>query len=191
MDPFTSALASAGVSAVGSIGGGMLAQNPKETKIQKQKRKLVDDLIASLKGGGSFSDLFDMDEDAFQKSYVDPAKSRFKNQIAPQIQQSYIAGGQQRGTALDDTLTRAGVDMDQLINEQYMNFQKSGMDRKANAINSILGGGDGVQEGMSGGEKFASSASGYLNSDAFGGRIDKILEGYNKRAGYASSITRP
>ena len=135
----------------------------KETKIQKQQRHLVDDLIASLQGGGSYNDLFEGDADTFQKSYVDPAKSLFKNQIAPQIQQSYIASGQQRGTGLDDTLTRAGVDLDQLLNQEFMKFQQGALDRKQNTINSILGQSQGAQPGVSGGQAAGLGASGFLS----------------------------
>src|SRR3954471_24933150 len=101
--PLISAAASAGASWLGGQGSA-----PKETKMQKTQRKLVDQLIASLSGSGPFSDLFNSDESVFQKSFVDPAKSLFNNQIAPQIQQQFIASGQQRGSGLDDQLLRAG-----------------------------------------------------------------------------------
>ncbi len=180
MDPMTLALLTAGLGAGGTIGSGLLAQNPKETKTQKQRRSLVDDLIASLRGEGTFSDLFEMDDAAFQKSFVDPSKSRFINQRAPQIQQSFIAGGQQRGTGLEDTLTRAGVDMDQLLNEQFMNFQQNAQNRKTSAFGQILGAREGAPEQLSTGEKLAGGASGFLGSDAFGSSIEKILSAASK-----------
>lgn len=199
----------AGILAGGSVLSSLLSRNPKETRTQKQKRKLVDDLIASLSGGGSFSDLFNADDATFQKSFVDPAKSRFKNQIAPQIQQSFIAGGQQRGTGLDDTLTRAGVDLDQLLNEQFLNFQQSAQNRQVSTIGSILGAGEGVQPGLSTGDKLSEGLSGFLTSDAFGESVGSIfkkdskqvsteeeetgiakllksLQGQNKREGFSS-----
>ena len=179
MDPMTTALITAAIGGGGSIGSSLLSKNPKETKTQKQKRKLVDDLIASLSGGGSFSDLFEMDEGAFQKSFVDPAKARFKGQIAPQIQQSFIAGGQQRGTGLDDTLTRAGVDMDQLLNEQFMNFQQGAQNRKANAFGQIFGAGDGVPDPFSTGDKLQQGVGGFLGSDQFSDSIENILKAYS------------
>src|SRR6185295_13327016 len=87
--------------AAGSVASGYLTGQGanKETKTQKTQRKLIDQLIASLTSGeGPFADLFNMDENAFQKSFVDPAKAMFNNQISPMIQQQYIASGQQRGT---------------------------------------------------------------------------------------------
>lgn len=167
------------ITAAGSVAGGMMSQNPKESGTQKQKRKLIDELMASISGNGQYSDMFQMDEAAFQKSFVDPAKARFNNQIAPQIQQNYIAGGQQRGTGSEDTLSRAGVDMDQMLNEQYMKFQQGAMDRKSSTLNSIIGGGEGVVFGMSTGEKAQDAAAGYLSSDDFGSSIRDILKAYN------------
>jgi hypothetical protein len=178
MDPATMALIASLVNAGGSVAGGLLGRNPKETRSQKQKRKLIDELLASVSGGGQYSDLFRMDEDAFQKSYVDPAKSMFRNQIAPQIEQSYIYGGQQRGTGMEDQLARAGVELDQLLNQQYMQFQQGAMDRKSNLFNSILGMGEGVQPGLSSGEKMRDAASGYLTGEGFGRDIDRILRAY-------------
>jgi len=186
LDPMTLALLTAGLKAGGSIFGGALARNPKESQAQKMRRELLDEILASIRGEGEFSDLFNLDEDAFQKSFVDPAKARFRNQISPQIQQSFIASGQHRGTGLDDTLTRAGVDMDQLLNEQYMNFLQQGQNRKANALNSILGMSEGVQPGLSTGEKLRESAAGFLTGEGFGESMDQILDAYNKRKGFAT-----
>jgi len=84
------------ISAAGSIGGGWLSGKGnanKETKTQKTKRKLVDKLIASLDGAGPYSDLYNFDQDLFNKSFIEPAKAKFRNEIAPQIQQQYIASG--------------------------------------------------------------------------------------------------
>jgi hypothetical protein len=154
----------AAINAAAAVGSSILSRDKgKETKIQKQKRHLIDDLLNSLQGNGSFSGLFEGDYDSFQKSFVDPAKQLFNSQIAPQIQQSYIASGQQRGTGLDDTLTRAGVDLDQLLNQEFMKFQQGALDRKQNTINSILGSGDGAQPGVSVGQAAGLGASGFLS----------------------------
>lgn len=166
------------ISAAGSIGGGYLAsRGQKETKQQRRSRKTADELLASLKGEGPFSDLFRMDEAGFNKAYVEPSLSRFKNQIAPQIQQQYIYGGQQRGTGLEDQLLRAGVDLNQMINEQYMNYQQGAQNRGANAINSIIGMGAGAPEQATSGQQLSQSVSGYLSSPAFADLV-KSGQGY-------------
>ena len=149
----------------------------KRSKTQKSKDKVIDQLLSSLSGEGPYANLFATDEKAFQKSFVDPAKSIFKNQISPQIQQSYIASGQQRGTGLDDQLLRAGVDLDQLLNQQYMQFQESGKNRMTNVFSNILGqpGTEG-SPGASGGQAFQDATSGYLSSDAFSNSVNNMFK---------------
>lgn len=168
--------------AIGGIGGGLLgglmSSDPKETQIQTGQRELIDQLLASLRGDGPYSDLFNVDEQTFQKSYVDPAKQRFRSQIAPQIQQSYIQGGQQRSTGLEDTLTRAGVDLDQLLNQQYMDYLQNAQRNQMNAIGNILGQGPGVQSPLSPWEKAQQGLSGYLGSEGFGKNLGQILSSF-------------
>lgn len=151
----------------------------KETKMERTKRKLVDQLLASLQGGGPFSDLFNADYGAFQKSFVEPAQSMFRNQVAPQIQQQYIASGQQRGTGLDDTLTRAGVDLDSMLNQQYYQFQQDALNRKQNSINSILGAGSGAPNQTSAGQDIMSGLSGYLQSPEFSDQFKDYFKNDN------------
>jgi len=171
MDPGTAMLISSGLGMAGSIGGGVLAgSGNKESKMQKTQRHLVDKLLASLSGQGPYSDLFNYDESAFQKSFVEPAKSMFQNQIAPQIQQQYIASGQQRGTGLDDTLTRAGVDMDQLLNQYMMHYQEAAKQRGVGALGSILGV-QGAPPQQSFGQNLGQATAGYFASPAFGETI--------------------
>lgn len=167
------------IQAAGSVGSGWLAgrgQANKETKMQKTQRKLVDQLIASLTGQGAFSDLFNADEGAFQKSFVEPAQAMFRNQIAPQIQQQYIASGQQRGTGLDDTLTRAGVDLDSLLNQHMYQFQQDALNRKQGTINSILGAGSGAQNSPTGTQDIMSGLSGYLSSQGFADTASNLFK---------------
>ena len=184
MDPATIALASAAITGGSSILGGWLSRGGnKETRIQKRQRHTIDDLIRSLKGKGPYSDLFNMDEAAFQKSYVEPAKQRFRDQIAPQIQQSYIATGQQRSSGLEDQLLRAGVDLDQILNQQYATMQENVANRKSNAINSILNQNAGAPNQPSTGETLGQAASGYLSSDAFANAVPDILAAYTKQPG--------
>jgi len=161
---FAGPVGSAVGAGLGAVAGGIFGRK-KETGLQKKQRNLVDDLLASLKGQGTYNDLFNADEASFQKSFVDPAKARFNNQIAPQIQQNAIASGQQRGSGLDDTLTRAGVDLDQLLNEHYMNYQQGAQNRQSSAISNILGQpGSGAQ---SVGEGASQGFAGYLSSSGF------------------------
>lgn len=157
------------IGATGSIGNGLLGGSgvAKETKMEKKKRNLIDQLLSSLNGEGPYSDLYNTDQNSFNKSFVEPAQSMYRNQIAPQIQQQFISSGQQRGTGLDDSLTRAGIDLNSILNKHLFDFQQGGLDRKQNTINSILGGGSGAPQQPSSSDVFNSSLSGYLSSDAF------------------------
>jgi len=173
MDPATAMMLSSAVSAGGNILGGVLG-NPgnQETRMQRTKRKLVDQLLDSLKnGGGAFGDLFNADEAAFNKGVRDPMMSNFRNNTAPQIQQQFIASGQQRGTGLEDTLTRAGVDMDSLINQHLMSFKDNAMNRKQNTINAILGMDSGAPNAMSAGQAATQATGGFLSSDSFSNMV--------------------
>lgn len=193
MDPATLALITAATTAAGSIGGGYLAGrgSGQETKTQRTQRKLIDKLIASLGGEGPYSALFDTDENAFQKSFVQPAQSIFRNQIAPQIQQSYIAGGQQRGTGLDDQLLRAGVDLDALLNQNFLQFQSQGKDRMQNTINAILGGGAGGTQGQSPQSSIQNAISGYLSSPGFSDSVSSIFSNRPQQAPTTAPTTQP
>jgi len=174
---FSPAIIAALISAAGSIGGGSLAsRGAKETGIQGQQRQLIDQLLASLTGEGPFSELFQTDEAAFQKSFVDPAKQIFKEQISPQIQQSFISGGQQRGTGLDDTLTRAGVDLDQNLNQQFLQFQQGGQNRIAQILSQILGQGAGAPQQLTGGEAFGQAVGGFFSGQGGQKSIDRIFD---------------
>lgn len=167
--------------------GGILGKN-KESKLDKQKRHLIDDLLASVHGTGPFSDMFKVDEKAFQKSYVEPAKQRFRDQISPQIQQQYIASGQHRGTGLEDTLSRAGVDLDQMLNQQYAQMQESAQNRQQSAINSILGGS--YNPGQSTASAAGQGLAGYFSGGGFGKDIAGFTKGQvqpsKARSGFTS-----
>lgn len=165
------------ISGLASLTGGYLNRRKStETGIQRGQRNTIDDLLASLQGGGKYSDLINFDEDAFNKSYVEPAKQRFKSQIVPQIQQSYIASGQQRGTGIEDTLTRAGVDLDQMLNQQYASMQQGSQNRKIDFIKSILGQSAGAAPEQSRGSALGESVGGYLSSESSKNLLDELLK---------------
>ncbi len=207
----------AAITAAGSIFGGLLGskkskdkqtttQQYKPTRLDNQKSNLIDQLLSSVNGQGPFNDLFNTDENAFQTSFVEPAKAMFNNQIAPQIQQQYIANGQQRGTGLEDTLTRAGVDLDSMLNSSYLDFQNQGKDRMSQMINQVLGAGGtpgGTTQTTTGGRKEGAGDifSGYLQSPAFSQGVTDIFnpkgqttapyQQQQQRAGFKPSFQMP
>lgn len=170
-------LITATIQAGGAAAGGMLGRKKDtSTEMQQRQQELIDELLSSMGGTGKYGDLFKMDQNAFQKSYVDPMKQLFSSQIAPSIQQSYIASGQQRGTGLNDQLLRAGVDMDQLLNQEYMKYMQSTQDRKYKTIEDILGMQKGAERPQSRGEAFTQGLGGYLTSGGFGKTLEDIFK---------------
>lgn len=177
---------------LGGVAGGLASRKGKsETKIQKTQRNLIDDLLRSLKGEGAYSSLFQANEADFNKSFREPAMARFRNQVAPQIQQQYLATGQQRGTGLEDTLTRAGVDMDQLLNEHYMQYQQGAQNRQAGAINSILGQGAGASNEQSYLSAAGQGAAGFLSSEGGQDAIGNVINSIRNRPQQAQGAQVP
>lgn len=160
------------ISGAASVAGGILSKpkRQRETPIQKRQRQTIDEVLAGLRGEGDFAQFFGADEDVFQRQFVDPALQRFQSQVAPQIQQSFIASGQQRGTGLEDALTRAGVDLNTALASQFGEFQQAGQNRAMQALNQVLGAGPGFQP--SGGRETAQAFGGLLSSDLIQDLLD-------------------
>ena len=187
MDPLTKSLILSAIGVGGSALGGIFGrERGKETPTQQRQKMAIDDILAGIKGEGPYASLFSADQDAFQRSYVDPAKSRFEKQIAPQIQQEFIASGQQRGTGLDDTLSRAGVDMDMQLAEQYGQFQENALQRQLQALGITLGAGSGAPVGQSAGSAAGQGLAGYFASPGFSTGLSGLLDQYSNR-GYGGS----
>jgi len=174
------------IQAAGSVAGGYLSgQGGGETKQQRMNRNVAKDLINSIKGQGSYSHLFNTSEADFQKGFVQPALSRFKNQISPQIQQQFAASGQHLGSGLNDALTRAGVDLNQMINENFLQYQQGGQNRALQALGLATGQGAGAPNQLTTGESLANATGGYLSSDAFSNSVSKLFK--NQDGGVAQN----
>jgi hypothetical protein len=106
--------------------------------------------------------------------------AKFRNVTAPNIQQQYIAYGQQRGTGLDDTLTRAGVDLDQLLNQEMMKYQEQAQNRKAGTINQILGMSSGAQQNPSDAQNAATGVGNYISGQGFSDSVAELFRKYQQ-----------
>jgi len=179
--------------AAGSIGSALLSRGgDQETPTQKLQRELIDELLASLSGEGKYSSLFSADEETFNKRFGDPARRRFETQTAPAIQQQFIASGQQRGSGLEDTLTRAGVDLEEMLNQQYQDYIGQAEGRQLGAIGSILGQGAGAPVQPTTQQTLGQGIAGYLASPSSEKGIESILKGIEsrtKRKGFTSDAT--
>jgi len=167
------------------IGGLLGRKKQKETPIQRHQRSTIDQILQGVQGQGPLAGLFQGDEEAFDKSYVQPALSMFQNQIAPQIQQSYIAEGQQRGSGLEDTLARAGVDLEQMLAQQYGQFQQGAQNRAIQALGGTLGAGPGFQ-GQGERSPFIESLAGTLGTPGFQDELTSILKYFSGQQGDSS-----
>jgi hypothetical protein len=181
MDPITGAIAGTAANWALQTGASMLAPKPKKTKVQQMKEMTMDDIMAGIRGEGPYAYLFNLDEDAFKRGVSDPAMARFTNEVAPQIQQQYISTGQQRGTGMEDTLARAGVDLHQQINQQYWNAQQQVNQNKLGALNSSLSWQDPYAETGDIWDKLKGGTAGYLLSDTAGKDIGNILSAYSDK----------
>lgn len=178
---FDPATAAAVANFAAQIGSSILGRKKKERRspIEKRQKQLIDQILGSLTGEGPLSDLFQADDAAFQRSVVDPSMQRFRDRIAPQIQQQFIASGQQRGTGLEDTLTRAGVDLQSNIDQLFLPFMQGAQNRKLGAIGNILGQPAGrTQPGVSAFEAGLGSGLGQLEqsdlTDFFGNIFSRL-----------------
>jgi hypothetical protein len=184
--PFAPAIIGAAGSA---IGGAIGAGGNKETKLQRQRRKLIDELLGSLRSGsGPFSDLFASDQETFEKGFAEPARQRFRDRGAPMIQQKFINAGLQRGTGLDDELARAGVDLESEINKNLMQYEQSALDRKMNILKGIMGGSEAGPQ-TSPGQGALEGLAGYAASPGFQKNLEDLFKTSSSnapRTGYSS-----
>jgi len=174
------------ISAISSGVGGALSGD-QETPMQGKQREVIDQILSSLNGDGPFSHLFNADEDTFQRSYVQPSMQRFNTQIAPQIKEKFFSSGQQGGTGMQDALTRAGVDLNSMLDQQYAQFQQRGQQNQWDAISKILSQPSGGMGPQSGGDKFMQGLGGYLTGESFPKTIEQLL---NPKTSSQESDTR-
>ncbi|MDP2652184.1 MAG: hypothetical protein Q8O94_03540 [bacterium] len=178
------AIIAALITAAGSMGGAAIGASGrgKETSIQKQQRKTIDQILAGIQGQGPYANMFSVDRDLFKQTVEDPMMETFRNRGIPQIQQSYIASGQQRGTGMDDTLTRAGVDLQGMVSEQYGKYVNDAMNRRVSALGNVTGAGAGFSPDTSA-STGAQAVGGYLASDDFGKMVDLIMKSLSGQGG--------
>ena len=190
MDPFTAALLQAGLGMGASAIGGLFGRNKGPTQQQQNQQNHIDQILAGLRGEGPYAQMFSADRETFDQMYGDPAREQFRTQTTPAIQQGYIASGQQRGTGMEDTLTRAGVNMDQMLNQQYGQYQQNAMGNQMNAINAILGY-QGQPGAQSRGSAMAQGVGGYFASPQSGQDIGSIIQAIlGQQGGYQSNQGR-
>jgi hypothetical protein len=73
---------------------------------------------------------------------------------------------------------RAGVDMDQMLNQYYAQYQQNAQNRQMGGINAILAQGPGAPTTPSMGQAAMQGLGGYMTSKSFGRDIGNVTGAY-------------
>lgn len=102
-----------------------------KVKTAKATSPLQDQLLELIRQGletgeGPFADIFGkFDENAFNQGVRNPAVKNLKENTLPGILEKYVGGGQRGGSALRNSLTKAGTDLEsQLAGLMYQGQQQ-------------------------------------------------------------------
>lgn len=119
----------------GLFGGGAGQKKEKFKQVSTktpQQQALMELIQEGLESGeGPFGDLFGkFDEGAFQKGVTNPALKNFQENILPQLQEKFNAGGQYGGSGMRNAQMKAGVDLqDRLAQLMYQAQQGQNQNR--------------------------------------------------------------
>ncbi len=160
--------------------------NEQFSTLTPEQQQLLQQLISGIGGQGPLSGLFGVDQESFQKSFVDPAMNTFNNRTAPAIQQRFIASGGARSSSAEDTLTRAGADVQGQLNQTLAGLINQAQGRAMQGLGLGLGtqAFQNVQDpGSTGlfGELFSGVGSGF--AAPFGNQLGKSAAGFFSRGG--------
>lgn len=171
-------------SAVGGIAGGLgglfggkkKAKPKKVSTLDPQQQKLYAEYIASLRGEGPFSDLYNYNAEKananFDANVSRPAYRNFNENVIPGITGQFRQGNLMNSSYSAGALGKAGRDVQESLDAQRSDYNYRGeqqaMQNRQNAINQILG--------M---QTFA-----YMQpQESGGGPLDRIMGGFSKNAG--------
>lgn len=120
----------------------LLGSSPSYDKVSRLtggQDDLLNNLMMGLQGQGPMAGLFGVDQQSFQNSFVDPMMRQFEQRTAPAIQQRFIASGGARGSNVQDTLTRAGADVQGQINQKLAELISQAQNRAMQGAQLGLG----------------------------------------------------
>lgn len=137
---------------IGAVAGGLLGFfSPKKKKkklstFDKTQQEVFGNYAQGLQGKGAFADLFGFDQqgatNAFNQNVAQPAYENFNQNIVPSITGAFRGGNLQNSSYLGGALSKAGTDVQKDLNAQLSNMIYNGnqasLDRRLNAINSII-----------------------------------------------------
>jgi len=137
MDP---AIIAALINAAASIGSGVFGRERGSplTDIQKNQNNIIELIMQAVRGEGPLAGLINADENAFQQSVANPLLNQFQNQTVPAIQQSFIKNRLQGGTGINDAIARSGINLQDMINKNLLDYQSSRENNLVNLLNAAL-----------------------------------------------------
>jgi len=115
---------------------GSSPKNKKVDLLTDQQKDLLNNIIQKALSG---RDGFGFDEDFFNKSFADPALRQFEQRTAPSIQQRFINQGLGSSSSLEDSLIRAGADVQGGIDQKRAELLNQALNRQLQAAGLGLG----------------------------------------------------
>jgi len=132
----------------GLFGSKKKKKKPKQmSTLDPQQQALYKDYIASIRGEGPFSGMYNFDDqgynEVFDKTTSRPAYRNFQENIIPSITGQFRSNNLQNSTYAGEALSRAGRDVQENLDAQrsanIFSGQQQANVNKQNAINNILG----------------------------------------------------
>ena len=136
------------VGGVAGLFGSKKKKKPKKrSTLDPQQQALYDDYVASIRGEGSFSDLYNFDadgyNDVFDKTVGRPAYRNFNENIVPQITGQFRSNNLMNSSYAGESLSRAGRDVQESLDAQrsanVFSGQQQAKQNKQGAIDKVLG----------------------------------------------------
>ena len=149
--PIPGALLTAGIGAAANFAGSLFGSKKKKrhkkvSTLSPEAQALYNDYIASIRGEGPFSDLYNFDAEGYNKvfdqSVARPAYRNFQENIIPGITGQYRQNNLMNSSYSAEALSRAGRNVQENLDAQraqnvFAGQQQSNLN-KQNAINNVL-----------------------------------------------------
>lgn len=130
----------------GLFGGKKKKKAKKISTLDPQQQALYDDYVASIRGEGPFSDMYNFDDkgynEVFDKTVGRPAYRNFEENIIPRITGQFRQNNLMNSSYAGESLSRAGRDVQENLDAQrsanVFNGQQQAKTSKQNAMNQVL-----------------------------------------------------
>lgn len=112
----------------------------KASLLTKEQQDLYNLIQEGLENGtGPFADIFNFNEEAFQKGVSEPAMKQFKEQTLPELQEKFIGGGAAYGSGRQRAEGRAATDLQSKLAELMYGARNQTAQNKLTGAQTLLG----------------------------------------------------